>query len=88
MGCIVAIECYSLMLGEYSVELTNSRKLVMKLGWLSSLAPDETVIFWGLPKLHHFFYIALSQTCCRAKYVPGRTAFDCRDLSVYVIGKK
>ncbi|KAJ8429657.1 hypothetical protein Cgig2_001653 [Carnegiea gigantea] len=26
MGCIAAVECYSLMLGEYSVELTNSRK--------------------------------------------------------------
>ncbi|KAJ8425356.1 hypothetical protein Cgig2_021919 [Carnegiea gigantea] len=27
IGCIAAIECYSLMLGEYSVELTNSRRL-------------------------------------------------------------
>ena len=32
MGCIAAVECYSLMLGEYSVELTNSRKSVVKLG--------------------------------------------------------
>ncbi|KAJ8427438.1 hypothetical protein Cgig2_005282 [Carnegiea gigantea] len=32
MGCIAAVECYSLMLGEYNVELTNSRKLVVKLG--------------------------------------------------------
>ncbi|KAJ8437781.1 hypothetical protein Cgig2_024085 [Carnegiea gigantea] len=32
MGCIVVMECYSLMLGEYNVELTNNRKLVMKLG--------------------------------------------------------
>lgn len=32
MGCIAAMECYSLMLGEYSVELTNSRKLLVKLG--------------------------------------------------------
>ena len=32
MGCIAIVECYSLMLGEYSVELTNNRKLVMKLG--------------------------------------------------------
>ncbi|KAJ8447200.1 hypothetical protein Cgig2_030431 [Carnegiea gigantea] len=28
IGCIAAVECYNLMLGEYSVELTNSRKLV------------------------------------------------------------
>ncbi|KAJ8430933.1 LOW QUALITY PROTEIN: hypothetical protein Cgig2_002721 [Carnegiea gigantea] len=28
MGCIVTVECYSMMLGEYSVELTNSCKLV------------------------------------------------------------
>ena len=26
MGCIAVVECYSLMSGEYSVELTNSRK--------------------------------------------------------------
>ena len=32
MGCITIVEYYSLMLGEYSVELTNSRKLVVKLG--------------------------------------------------------
>ncbi|KAJ8432834.1 LOW QUALITY PROTEIN: hypothetical protein Cgig2_008548 [Carnegiea gigantea] len=29
MGCIAAVECYSLMLEEYNVELTNSRKLVV-----------------------------------------------------------
>ncbi|KAJ8441456.1 LOW QUALITY PROTEIN: hypothetical protein Cgig2_023642 [Carnegiea gigantea] len=32
MGCIATVECYSLMLGKYSVKLTNSRKLVVKLG--------------------------------------------------------
>ncbi|KAJ8426900.1 hypothetical protein Cgig2_024391 [Carnegiea gigantea] len=32
MGCITVVEYYNLMLGEYSVELTNSRNLVMKLG--------------------------------------------------------
>jgi len=32
MGCIAIVECYSVMLGEYSVELTNNRKLVVKLG--------------------------------------------------------
>jgi len=32
MGYIATMECYSLMLGEYSVELTNNRKLVVKLG--------------------------------------------------------
>ena len=31
MGCIAAVECYNFMLGEYSVELTNSRRLVVKL---------------------------------------------------------
>ncbi|KAJ8441226.1 hypothetical protein Cgig2_033950 [Carnegiea gigantea] len=32
MSCIAAVECYSLMFDKYSVELTNSRKLVAKLG--------------------------------------------------------
>jgi len=32
ISCIVAVECYSLMLGEYSVKLTNNRRLVVKLG--------------------------------------------------------
>ncbi|KAJ8428406.1 LOW QUALITY PROTEIN: hypothetical protein Cgig2_024552 [Carnegiea gigantea] len=32
MGCIAAVECYSLMLSEYSIELTNSRRLVVKRG--------------------------------------------------------
>jgi len=32
MGCVVVVECYNMMLGEYSVILTNSRKLVVKLG--------------------------------------------------------
>ena len=32
MGCIAAVECYSMMLGQYSMELTNSWKLVVKLG--------------------------------------------------------
>ncbi|KAJ8431304.1 hypothetical protein Cgig2_018376 [Carnegiea gigantea] len=32
MGCIAAVECYSLMLGECNVELTNSCRLVVKLG--------------------------------------------------------
>jgi len=31
MGCIITIECYSLVLGECNVKLTNSRKLVVKL---------------------------------------------------------
>ena len=31
MGCIAIVECDSLMLGEYSMELTNSRKLIMML---------------------------------------------------------
>jgi len=37
MGCIAAVECYSLMLGEYSVELTNSRKLAVWGSWVSRL---------------------------------------------------
>jgi len=32
MGCVAVVECYSMLLGEYSVVLTNSRKLVVKLG--------------------------------------------------------
>ena len=32
MGCIAALECYGLILDEYSVELTNNRKLIVKLG--------------------------------------------------------
>lgn len=32
LGCVAAVECYSFTLGEYSVELSNSRKLVVKLG--------------------------------------------------------
>ena len=32
MGCVAAVECYNMLLGEYSVLLTNRRKLVMKLG--------------------------------------------------------
>jgi len=32
MGCVDAVECYGMLLGEYSVVLTNSRKLVMILG--------------------------------------------------------
>jgi len=32
IGCVAAVECYSMLLGEYSVVLTNSRKLLVKLG--------------------------------------------------------
>ena len=32
MGCIATVEHYSLMLGKYNVELTNNRRLVVKLG--------------------------------------------------------
>jgi len=31
MCCVAVIQCYGLMLGKYSVELTNNRKLVVKL---------------------------------------------------------
>ena len=31
MSCMADVECYSLMFGEYSMELTNSRKLIMML---------------------------------------------------------
>ncbi|KAJ8427900.1 hypothetical protein Cgig2_012236 [Carnegiea gigantea] len=31
MGCIPAVKCYSLILGEYNVELTNTCELVVKL---------------------------------------------------------
>jgi len=32
MGCVAVVECYSMLLGEYSVVLANSQKLVVKLG--------------------------------------------------------
>jgi len=32
MGCFGAVECYNSMLREYSMELTNNCKLVVKLG--------------------------------------------------------
>ena len=32
MGCVAAVECYSVLLGDYSTELTNNLKLVVKLG--------------------------------------------------------
>ncbi|KAJ8437177.1 LOW QUALITY PROTEIN: hypothetical protein Cgig2_003806 [Carnegiea gigantea] len=37
IGCIASVECYSLMSGEYSVELTNSHKLVANL-WVYDYA--------------------------------------------------
>ncbi|KAJ8437783.1 hypothetical protein Cgig2_024087 [Carnegiea gigantea] len=41
MGCITVMECCNLMLGEYSVELTNNHKLVIKLG-----QPDLHANLW------------------------------------------
>ena len=32
IGCVAVVECYSLILGEHNVELTNNHKLVVKLG--------------------------------------------------------
>ena len=34
--CIAAVEYYSLMLGEYGMELSNNHKLVVKLGQQTS----------------------------------------------------
>ena len=58
MGCIATVECYSLILGEYSVELTNSRKLVVKLGQQSC-----TCRVWqtrGIPCCHALAVIAMA----------------------------
>ncbi|KAJ8435321.1 hypothetical protein Cgig2_022922 [Carnegiea gigantea] len=56
MGCIAAVECHSLMLGEYNVQLTNSRRLVMKLS-----QQTYTCRQWqmrGLPCCHALAVIA------------------------------
>lgn len=56
MGCIVAVDCYSFMLGEYSVELTNDRKLMVKLG-----QQTRTCRVWqtrGIPCCHALAMIA------------------------------
>ncbi|KAJ8426099.1 hypothetical protein Cgig2_001267 [Carnegiea gigantea] len=42
MGCIAAVECYSLMLGEYNVELTNNRRLVVVADARSSIYKTTT----------------------------------------------
>ncbi|KAJ8440283.1 LOW QUALITY PROTEIN: hypothetical protein Cgig2_031597 [Carnegiea gigantea] len=56
MGCIAAVECYSFMLGQYSVELTNSHKLVVKLGqWPCSCRQWQVQ---GLPCCHPLAVIA------------------------------
>ena len=56
MGCIAAVECYSLMLGEYSVELTNSRRLVVKLGQQTCTCRQWQMR--GLPCCHALAIIA------------------------------
>jgi len=56
MGCIAAVECYSLMLGEYSVELTNSRKLMVKLG--QQTCTCRTWQTRGIPCCHALAVIA------------------------------
>ncbi|KAJ8429903.1 hypothetical protein Cgig2_025333 [Carnegiea gigantea] len=61
MGCITAVECYSLMLGEHSVELTNNRKLVVKLGQQSC-----TCRVWqtqGIPCCHTLAVMAKVNLC-------------------------
>ncbi|KAJ8435441.1 LOW QUALITY PROTEIN: hypothetical protein Cgig2_012562 [Carnegiea gigantea] len=74
MGCIAAVECYSLMLGKYSVELTNSHKLVVKLGQQTCTCRQTrgipcchalTVIakanLWVYDYLHPIYKIAIQQ---------------------------
>jgi len=56
MGCVAAIECYSMLLGEYSVVLTNSRKLVVKLGCQTCTYRKWQMT--GLPCCHALVVIA------------------------------
>ncbi|KAJ8423474.1 hypothetical protein Cgig2_013517 [Carnegiea gigantea] len=56
IGYIAAVECYSLMLGEYSVELTNSHKLVVKLGQQTCTCKQWQLR--GLPCCHALAVIA------------------------------
>jgi len=56
IGCVAAVECYSMLLGEYSVVLTNSRKLVVKLG--SQTCMCRKFQLTGLPCCHALAVIA------------------------------
>jgi len=56
MGCVAVVECYSMLLGEYSVVLTNSRKLVVKLG--SQMCTCRKWKMTGLPCCHALVVIA------------------------------
>jgi len=56
ISCITVVECYSAMLGEYSVELTNSRKLVVKLGQQTCTCMQWQML--GLPCCHALTVIA------------------------------
>jgi len=56
MGCVAAVECYNMQLGEYSVVLTNSRKLVVKLG--SQMCTCQKWQMTGLPCCHALVVIA------------------------------
>jgi len=56
MGCVAAVECYSMMLGENSVVLINSRKLVVKLSSHTCTCPKWKMT--GLPCCHGLALIA------------------------------
>jgi len=56
MGCGATMECYSMLLGEYSVLLTNSRKLVVQLG--SQMCTCQKWQMTGLPYSHALAVIA------------------------------
>ncbi|KAJ8422109.1 hypothetical protein Cgig2_011152 [Carnegiea gigantea] len=56
ISCIAAVQCYSLMLGEYNVELTNNRKLVVKLGKQTCACRQWEIR--GLPCYHALVVIA------------------------------
>ncbi|KAJ8424059.1 hypothetical protein Cgig2_032151 [Carnegiea gigantea] len=56
MGCIAAVEYYSLMLGEYSVELPNSHKLVVNLEQQTYMCRVQQIR--GIPCYHALAVIA------------------------------
>jgi len=56
MGCVAVVECYSMLLGEYSVVLTNSWKLVVKLGCQMCTCGKWQMT--GLPCCHTLVVIA------------------------------
>ncbi|KAJ8435829.1 hypothetical protein Cgig2_009106 [Carnegiea gigantea] len=61
IGCVTAVGCYSLMLGEYSIELTNNRRLVVKMG--QRTCTYRQWLMRGLPCCHALAVIAKANLC-------------------------